>query len=296
MNGFNISIMKTIARFLPILLMMQVQSYTMYSQEINPLISSDVGGLLIRKTELYDPKTLWDYNESNADLLLEYGFQSLLVQEFQSPERTTRLEVYKMATPDAAYGIYSVSVIHCSPRDSLTQFDCMGSSKYQAAYGNLYIVVSTLSETNPDPAFYSKVALSVMKKNPQNLLELPEPFDQPNVKKSRNNLAFMQGLAGMQNSRYPLRELFVGIHFRIYITLIDHPEFDIYFARISFPDPQQLFFFLDKAGLTQNNMPVQNTNTNLGIYREFQQIDERTIYFLQSQKPYPIYAIVNPRR
>lgn len=40
-------------------------------------------------------------------------------------------------------------------------------------------------------------------------------------------------------------------------------------------------------------MPVSNTNTNDGLYREFQQLDELNIYFLQSQEPWPISAVIN---
>jgi hypothetical protein len=37
---------------------------------------------------------------------------------------------------------------------------------------------------------------------------------------------------------------------------------------------------------------MPNTNTNDGLYREFQQLDEQTIYFLQSQEPWPISAVI----
>ncbi|NCA76166.1 MAG: hypothetical protein EOM90_07515 [Alphaproteobacteria bacterium] len=278
-------------------LLMTVSSFSpaLRAQEINPPDTADLRGIHITKTELYDPETLWNYNPGNTDLLLEFGFRSLLIQEYQYADRSVRLEVYKLGSPESAFGIYSLSVIKCSLRDTLTRFDCLGSHQYQAAYGSYYLVMTPISGGGLDFDFFNRLTTVLQMKNPQPEFELPEPFNHPNLLSSRSNLAFVLGPAGMQNCMYPWQNLFLGIHFGMYATLLAHPDFDVYFARIRFANPQGLMTFLGKAGLTDRGIPVPNTNTNDGLYREFQQIDDLTIYFLQSQEPFPIMAILEVR-
>lgn len=265
------------------------------AQEIIAPDTSDLRGSFITRTEVYDPETLWNYQSGNADLFLEFGFRSLLVQEFQGDGRHVRLEIYKMGSPASAFGIYSLSVIRCQLRDTITRFDCLGSHQYQAAYGRFYLVVTPLSGPNPDLDYFARLVNIVRQKNPEPEFELPEPFNHPNLLGSWSNLVNIVGNTGLQNCIYPWQDLFLGIHFELYATLLAHPDFDIYFARIRFRDPQGLMTFLGRAGLTDRGIPVPNTNTNDGLYREFQQMEDLTIYFLQSQEPFPIEALLETR-
>ncbi len=262
------------------------------SQEPVPLSSGDIGGILVSRTDRYNAEFLPEYNPDDAPLLMEYGFKSLLVQDFQPQQGTTRLEVYQLGSPEAAFGMFSVSAIGCALRDTLMRFDCMGPSRYSAAYGDLYIVISMQTDANLDPGFTIKLMDAVFQKNPRTPLQVPEPFDNPRLKLSRNNLMFMQGQQGLENSMYPVTDLFLGIHFAMYATKVANTDFDIYFTRIFFPDPSRIMTFLTRAGLSQNGVPIPNTDPNGLIYREYRQIDERTIFFLQARKPYPIGAFL----
>jgi hypothetical protein len=264
--------------------------FTTLSQDLVPLTSQDLGGILVSRTDTYDQEFLKEYNPGDAPLLMEYGFRSLLVQEFQPPNGTTRLEIFRMGSPEEAFGIYSVSAIGCLLRDTLTRFDCFGSSRYMAAYGDLYIIISIQTDASLDPAFATLLAGQAMLKNPRSPLQVPIPFDTPRLKESRQNLMFMKGQLGLENSMYPVTDLFLGIHFGMFATKVANTDFDLYFTRIWFPDPTRMMAFLTRAGLTSNNIPIPNTDPNGLIYREYRPIDDHTIYFLQSRKPYPISA------
>lgn len=266
------------------------------SQDLVPLAAVDAGGIAISRTDRYNAEFLPEFNPDDAPLLMEYRFRSLLVQEFQPPQGTTRLEIYQMGSPEAAFGMFSVSAIGCALRDTLTRFDCMGPSRYSAAYGDLYLIISMQTDANLDPAFTVALVNAVMQKNPRTPLQVPEPFDRPRLLQSRNNLMYMQGPLGLENSMYPVTDLFLGIHFGMYATKVANPGFDIYFARIYFPDPTRILPFLTRAGLTRNNIPVPNTDPNGLVYREYRQIDDFTIYFLQAREPYPINAMINRER
>jgi hypothetical protein len=262
------------------------------AQPVMPLTPDDFPGAIVGKADSYDIASLLEYNET-ADVFIEYGFRSLIVQEINWDKAKIKVEVYLMMTPEAAFGIYSTSVLKCLQRDTLTGYDCNGKFQYQASYGNLYISVTSESGSDSARARYLPVARAVMKKNPQQVFQLPVPFDQPLLKKGRKNLVYVQGPLSLQNILFPWQDLFTGIDFGMYAMVVANPTSDIYFARIQFAIPDGVFRFLRLAGLMQGDAPVPNTSTNDGLYREFRQIDSQTIYFLQSQDPWPISAVVN---
>ena len=54
----------------------------------------------------YTSSNLHKYINGAADLFLEFGFDSLTIRRYQKGEEELGLEVYKMKTPLAAYGVY----------------------------------------------------------------------------------------------------------------------------------------------------------------------------------------------
>ncbi len=262
------------------------------AQLIVPLTAESFPDATIGAPTIYDNASVMEYNE-DAAVFIESGFQSLMVQEIVWDKVTIKVEVYQMATPAAAFGINSISLLKCLQRDTLTPFDCNGIYQYQAAYGNLYISVSNESGSAAARTHYLPVANAIMQKNPQQVFKLPVPFTQPLMNKGKKNLVFVQGPVGLQYILFPWQDLFTGIDFGMFAIVLANTQSDIYFARIQFAAPDGMMRFLRLAGLMQGDVPVPNTNTNDGIYREYQQVDYQTIYFLQSQEPWPISAVIS---
>jgi hypothetical protein len=46
----------------------------------------------------------------------------------------------------------------------------------------------------------------------------------------------------------------------------------------------------------RGSVPIPNATTSDHRYHEYKQVDPQTIYFLQSQEPYPIDAVLNTLR
>lgn len=66
------------------------------------------GWTLLRDSTVYTPATLWEYINGAADLFLSYEFQDLHIAYYRtSPEIEIRAEVYKHASGEDAYGMYS---------------------------------------------------------------------------------------------------------------------------------------------------------------------------------------------
>ncbi|MCK9421610.1 MAG: hypothetical protein M0Q38_03335 [Bacteroidales bacterium] len=270
--------------FVPVLL---------HSQPVIPLGDSDFPGALVTNPTAYDPESIWNYMNTGVDLYLEYGFKSVLVQEIVWEHEKVKAEVYRMGSPEEAFGIYSLLVINCLQRDTIDPYNCTNLFQYQEAYGDLYISITCESVPELTRKHYLPVTSAIKMKNQEKVLDLPATFNLPAVKKGRGNLAYIQGPVGLQNCMFPIQDLFLSVRFGMYATLLTQPDNDVYFARISFETPGDMFRFLGYAGLMQGNVPIPNTNRNDGLYREYKQLDAQTIYFLQSQVPFPIDGLIN---
>lgn len=262
------------------------------AQPIVPLTSADFPNATAGIANTYDITTLLGYNDA-ADVYIEYGFRSLMVQEIWFDQEKIKVEVALMDSPEAAFGLYSISGIKCLQRDTLTAFDCNSVYQYQAAIGKLFITITSETGSETARAFYLPVARAIMQWNPQEIFQLPVPFNQVLLKKGKKDLVYTEGPIGLQYLLIPWQDLFIGFDFGMYAIVLANPTSDIYFARIRFAAPDGMRRFLRLAGLMQGDVPVPNTNTNDGLYREFMQVDEQTIYFLQSQEPWPINAVIN---
>ena len=264
------------------------------SQPIVPLGGSHFPDAIATKPAMYDQESFWNYLNTGADLFLENGFKSLMVQEILWEHEKVKVEVYRMGSREEAFGIYSLSVINCLQRDTIDPYNCTNLFQYQEAYGDLYISISCESAPELAGKHYVSIARALKVKNPQKALDLPDPFKMATMKKGRGNLAYIKGPVGLQNCMFPIQDLFLSVRFGMFATLLTQPDNDIYFTRISFEAPGDMFRFLGYAGLMNGNVPIPNSNQNDGLYREYKQVDEKTIFFLQSQEPYPIDMLVKP--
>jgi hypothetical protein len=60
-------------------------------------------------TNSFSGESLFDHINGGADIYLEYGFATLVLQQYKKAEKAVSLEIYRMDDPAAAYGIFSYS-------------------------------------------------------------------------------------------------------------------------------------------------------------------------------------------
>jgi hypothetical protein len=277
-----------------IILVLLLLPVLLTAQTYSPLMPGDFPDAIVSTPDLYDLQSVLAYN-SDADVFLEFGLQSLTVQEITWDQAKLKVEVYQLRSPESAFGAYSLSVVNCLQRDSSGSYDCNNRYQYQAAYGNLYFSISSESGSDAARSHYLPVAKSIMQRNPQQILVLPDPFNNPRMKQWRKNLVYIQGPVGLQNSLYPWQDIFLSVRFGMFAIYQPGEKNGIYLARIVFENPGDQLRFLTLAGLIQDGVAIPNTGTNDGIYRAYNQIDSQSIYFLQSQEPWPIEAVTDPR-
>src|SRR5512141_754220 len=56
---------------------------------------------------VYNPDNLWDLIDGAADVYLEYNFVDLHLCRYQQGDKEIRVELYKHATREDAFGIYA---------------------------------------------------------------------------------------------------------------------------------------------------------------------------------------------
>jgi len=54
-------------------------------------------------------ESLFDHIDGGADIYFEYGFTTLVTQEYEKEDKAVSIEIYCMDNPSSAYGIYSYS-------------------------------------------------------------------------------------------------------------------------------------------------------------------------------------------
>ena len=60
------------------------------------------------KEASYDARTVFDYIDGAGEMFLAYGFEQLTVRRFEQPDRPPlTLECYRMASAEAAFGVFS---------------------------------------------------------------------------------------------------------------------------------------------------------------------------------------------
>jgi hypothetical protein len=58
---------------------------------------------------IYDTKTIFDYIDGAAELYLAYGFAKVASAEYKNGQTSIMIDVYDMAIPENAFGVYSLN-------------------------------------------------------------------------------------------------------------------------------------------------------------------------------------------
>jgi len=259
--------------------------------QVAPLQDRDVPEALISHTAILTGQDFRDYLKGSGEVFLEYGFRSLLVQDLRWKTEHVVLEAYEMNDPASAYGIYSVSLPACRSKDTLTNFDCFSDAAYQAAYGRFYLKMRADLPSADDKVFFSNLAAKFINNNPDSLFQLPSEFTQTLVRRFGRDPWCTKGVLGVQHTPVPWQDLFIMVRNTMFVVILPFDR-DVYFAKINFTATSDENTFLKRAGLMNGMYPIPNTTTSDGLYREYRQIDDTNIYFLECQLAFPISSIV----
>jgi len=132
-----------------------------FSQQGTPfprLADTDIPETEHTGTRIFTNESLYGYIDGGAELYLEYGFDSLLVNDFTFKNHDIRVEVYRMTDPSAAFGIFSVSRFKCSPGKDLTEFFCRSTYQLQFCKGCFYVSIINSNGTEAEQGIAETIA------------------------------------------------------------------------------------------------------------------------------------------
>ena len=161
------------------------------------LIRGEIPGLEILRHESFAGKALYGHINGGADLYHEYGFDRLSVQELRLNDETYFTEVYRMADPAGAFGIFSVSHRKCTPADSLPRSSCVSPYVIQWAHSRYFVRIANESGSPRAQAGGLRLARELSTKISGDSWDIP-PIPAA-AGATEQTLLLVRGVLGMQN-------------------------------------------------------------------------------------------------
>ncbi|PKP36379.1 MAG: hypothetical protein CVT98_08095 [Bacteroidetes bacterium HGW-Bacteroidetes-15] len=182
------------------------------------LTRSDLPGMEETRFSVYDENSLWGYINGGADLYLEYGFSEMFAQDFVWETEPFKVDAYLMHSPEAAFGIFSVSRFSCKSNGTNASWDCVNPYQVQVAYGNLYLSVVAYNGTVRSMELAVKIANNFIKKIKVKEFTLPNFIPQEDIEINHSGVKLIMGQLAMQNSYVALENEFTdGSNYQFWV-------------------------------------------------------------------------------
>ncbi len=165
-----------------------------------PVMSpSDLPGAVISRSEIYVGGSLWGLINGAADLYYEYGFDRMALQDIGWEGENFRLELYRMDSPLAAYGIFSVSVHGCEEGGPVSTGYCINRFQYQLYSGNYYLSLINYSGSDKARELSLKIAELVANRTGGAAAVLPGLFVRQPFEVNADGIRLIRGIIGVRN-------------------------------------------------------------------------------------------------
>jgi hypothetical protein len=113
------------------------------------LTEKDVPGWTVEKPDSYNANQLFGYINGGAELYLEYGFKRVTAWRCVKQKQEFVADVYEMATPAAAFGMWSISKRNCPSTLPKAKWSCITDNQILFVRG-AHLVNITLFDRSGD--------------------------------------------------------------------------------------------------------------------------------------------------
>ena len=110
------------------------------------------------KPLVYNRESLSDFNDGDAEIFLELGFQQLEVQQYKNGNAEIDLEAYEFASPNGAFGIYLMKCGKEAPSADVGARNTVSQTQLLAVKGNYFIQVMNYTDNAKAIAVMTKLA------------------------------------------------------------------------------------------------------------------------------------------
>lgn len=187
-----------------------------------PLLAQDGEGLRLTPNELpgvsekrwstYNEDQLWGYINGGADIYLEYGFDEVTAQDITWQGETIKVDAYRMTSPLAAFGIFSISRYSCNETGVISAWDCIGRQQVQAVLGNLYLSVISYSGSEAGVELAKQIAHKIAEKYKSNTFSIPKILTDSEINPNLNKIKFIAGQLAVQNAFPSFESVFESLN------------------------------------------------------------------------------------
>ena len=160
----------------------------------------------------YNGESLFGYIDGGADLYLEYGFSGVTVEEFVMLKGKYKTEIYKMTSPEAAFGIFSVSRFRCRNRPDFSSYTCQNKYQLQICAGQYYISIVNESGSSADSSASIMIGKRIVEKISQPSMDLTTFLPGIPLETLKNETYLVKGRLGVINGMPDLEDYLKGLH------------------------------------------------------------------------------------
>lgn len=189
-----------------------VASFSFYSLNGQSGPSGDISEQIkIKRERTFKGEALYGFMNGGSELYLEYGFKDLRAIDISFRGNDYTVEIYKMAGPEEAFGIYSIHTFGMLYADTLFEISCHSMMQLQTVAGDTYysLVFETPSkEVNSDAVELIKYYIE--RAENQGEFELPSEINEF-VTSVSGNLKLMMGPLGVMAGSSELIDLLKNV-------------------------------------------------------------------------------------
>lgn len=227
-------------------------SGVVFAQSTSPLLSEKImPGMAILSDRSYDGSSLWGYIDGGADVYLEYGFVSLRALKTEVDSVRYQIDIYHMANPESAFGIFSISNYTCANSDSVVYPHCFSRYQAQIACDSFYISIVNDKGTPEAARKGVLIARTLAMQIAPVTRTLPGLFSLKDFAPFQSKVKFIKGRLGIQNGYASWDGLFDTVdHYALYLLSLETNNGDLAVAHIRFGDARERESFLSHSGFT----------------------------------------------
>lgn len=170
------------------------------------LEKGDLPGAKIISSRTYNGPSLFGYINGGAELYLEYGFGFVSASEIEYMGGRYKTEIFRMANPEAAFGIYSVSKSRCLSSPDISDFTCQNKYQLQICKGSYYINIINRSGSAADSSISIRIGRIIAGKIEDKKINFLSFIPDTGDMNPKNNLIFVKGKLGIINGSPELED------------------------------------------------------------------------------------------
>jgi len=237
------------------------------AQEIPRLDPDEIHSAKIISEKIYEGDALMSYTGGGAELYSAYGLDKLCKQEIELNGQTYTINIYEMANPASAYGIYSINKPGCDTVPRITRSECASASVYSAERNRFYYTVANQTGSKQARQESIDFARTLAGKIHPDSIPWPDIFDYDLFIGYQHSLKLIHGSIALQQVLPSWNKYFESIknYQAWYLPVETERSGSFYLALISFKEASDRKLFIKNNSIKLQKPGDQNPeNEKLG--------------------------------